>query len=49
MFGEEVIPDTPTVRYAAVSSIEHGHKNMVSCVEWVPDHFEVSARDNVIT
>ena len=49
MFGEEVIPDTPTVRYAAVSSIEHGHKNMVSWVEWVPDHFEVSARDNVIT
>ena len=41
MFGEELVPDTPVVRYAAVSSIEHGHKSMVSHVEWVPDHFEV--------
>ena len=41
MFGEELVPDTPTARYAAVSSIEHGHKNMISQVQWVPDHFEV--------
>lgn len=41
MFGEEVGPETPIVRYCAVSAIEHSHRNVITCLEWIPDHFEV--------
>lgn len=41
MFGEEAVPDIPIVRYSAVSSIEHGHINLVTSVQWVPEHCEV--------
>ena len=42
MFGEEVQPDIPTVRYCSVSSIEGSHRSMISAIQWVPSHMEVS-------
>ena len=42
MFGEEVQADIPTVRYCAVSSIEGSHHSMISSLQWVPSHFEVT-------
>lgn len=31
------------VRYCAVSSIEHGHKAVITDIHWLPDFFEVKA------
>lgn len=42
MFGEEVGPETPTIRYCAVSAIENSHKNVITCLDWIPDHMEVT-------
>uniref|UniRef100_H2Y8V0 WD repeat domain 63 n=1 Tax=Ciona savignyi TaxID=51511 RepID=H2Y8V0_CIOSA len=42
MFGEEIQPDTPTVRYCAVSAIENSHKSIITSVDWIPDHFELN-------
>lgn len=42
MFGEEVQPETPTVRYCAVSAIENSHRSIVTSVEWIADHYEVT-------
>ena len=42
MFGEEAEADIPLVPFSAVSSIENGHKNLITSVQWVPDYFEVS-------
>ena len=33
--------DTPIIRYCAVSGIEHGHKESITDLLWVPDHMEV--------
>ncbi|XP_043942813.1 dynein axonemal intermediate chain 3-like [Protopterus annectens] len=33
---------TPTVRYCAVSSIEHGHRAVVTDIYWLPEYYEVS-------
>lgn len=41
MFGEETGPETPVVRYCAVSAIENSHRNVITGLEWIPDHFEV--------
>lgn len=41
MFGEETGPETPIVRYCAVSAIENSHRNVITSLEWIPDHFEV--------
>ncbi|KAM4722968.1 dynein axonemal intermediate chain 3 [Rhinophrynus dorsalis] len=30
------------VRYCAVSSIEHGHKNVITDLHWLPNYFELS-------
>nr|XP_039270172.1 dynein intermediate chain 3, axonemal-like [Styela clava] len=42
LFGEEVGPETPTIRYCAVSAIENSHKNVITSLEWIPDHFELN-------
>ena len=45
---EEKLDTAPVVRYCARSSIEHGHKNMVTDIQWVPAHTEISReRDNL--
>ena len=33
---------SPVLRYCAVSSIEHSHKTVITDLEWLPDHMEVS-------
>ncbi|CAH2310444.1 WD repeat-containing 63 [Pelobates cultripes] len=35
-------PQPPLVRYCAVSSIEHGHKEIITDIHWLPDYFEVT-------
>jgi len=42
MFGEQQAPETPTVRYCAVSSIENSHKRVITYLSWIPDHFELN-------
>ncbi|XP_078488528.1 dynein axonemal intermediate chain 3 [Ciona intestinalis] len=42
MFGEEMQPETPTIRYCAVSAIENSHRNIISSVDWLPDHYELN-------
>ncbi|KAG8437221.1 hypothetical protein GDO86_008065 [Hymenochirus boettgeri] len=34
------------VRYCAVSSIEHGHKNVVTDIHWLPDCYELTKLGN---
>lgn len=41
-FEDENALQTPIVRYAAVSSIEHSHLSPVTDIQWLPDHMEVS-------
>ncbi|XP_074640912.1 dynein axonemal intermediate chain 3-like [Tubulanus polymorphus] len=41
-FEDENALETPIVRYAAVSSIEHSHKAAITDILWVPDHMEVT-------
>ncbi|CAK8676252.1 unnamed protein product [Clavelina lepadiformis] len=48
MFGEEVLPETPTVHYSAVSAIENSHRSLITSVEWVPDHFEFNRLGNPV-
>ena len=31
----------PIVRHVALSSIEFGHKKMISDIQWIPKHIEV--------
>nr|CAB3267718.1 WD repeat-containing protein 63 [Phallusia mammillata] len=42
MFGEELAPETPTVRYCCVSAIEHSHRNVITSLDWIPDHYELN-------
>ena len=36
------------VRYCARSAIEHGHKNAVTDIQWVPTHMEIGReRENL--
>ncbi len=44
MFGEEIPPDVPTIRYSAVSSIEHSHSAAIATLDWVPRHFEYNQK-----
>ncbi|KAI6660473.1 WD repeat-containing protein 63-like [Oopsacas minuta] len=45
---EEKVQSAPVVRYCTRSSIEHGHKNMVTDIQWVPAHTEIGReRDNL--
>ncbi|KAM8931095.1 dynein axonemal intermediate chain 3 [Pelodytes ibericus] len=32
----------PFIRYCAVSSIEHGHKDVITDIHWLPDYFELT-------
>ena len=32
----------PIVRHVALSSIEFGHKKMISDIQWIPKHIEVT-------
>ncbi|XP_073501351.1 dynein axonemal intermediate chain 3-like [Phyllobates terribilis] len=34
--------DSPLVRYCAVSSIEHGHREVITDLHWLPDYFEIT-------
>ncbi|XP_072366415.1 dynein axonemal intermediate chain 3 [Scyliorhinus torazame] len=34
--------EVPIAHYCGVSSIEHGHKTVISDLCWIPDHFEVT-------
>lgn len=40
-FEDDSELQTPIMRYAAVSAIEHSHVTPVTDIQWVPDHFEV--------
>jgi len=48
MFGEEIPPDIPSVRCAAVSSIEFSHKSIITAIEWVPLHMEYNKFAHVV-
>eukprot|EP00079_Xenopus_tropicalis_P034866 XP_017948637.1 PREDICTED: WD repeat-containing protein 63-like [Xenopus tropicalis] len=44
---EPSVPKGPQlVRYCAVSSIEHGHKNVITDIHWLPNNFELSNAGN---
>ncbi|XP_066453973.1 dynein axonemal intermediate chain 3 isoform X2 [Eleutherodactylus coqui] len=34
--------ELPMVRFCAVSSIEHGHREVITDIHWLPDYFEIS-------
>lgn len=40
-FEDETFFQTPYIRYCAVSSIEHGHSEPITALQWIPDHFQV--------
>lgn len=40
-FEDETFFQTPHIRYCAVSSIEHGHSEPITDLQWIPDHFQV--------
>ncbi|XP_040263855.1 dynein intermediate chain 3, axonemal [Bufo bufo] len=38
--------EPPLVRYCAVSSIEHGHREVITDIHWLPDFFEITRAGN---
>ncbi len=40
-FEDESFFQTPQLRFCAVSSIEHGHSEPITDLQWIPDHFQV--------
>ena len=45
---EDKLESAPVVRYCARSSIEQGHKSMVTDIQWLPSHLEVGReRENL--
>ncbi|XP_072505013.1 dynein axonemal intermediate chain 3 isoform X2 [Notamacropus eugenii] len=39
--------EAPYVRHCAVSSIEHGHKKIITDIHWLADHFEINRMGHV--
>ncbi|KAH0618461.1 hypothetical protein JD844_017684 [Phrynosoma platyrhinos] len=42
MLEQQVAKEPHTVRYCAVSSIEYGHKAVITDMHWLPDFFELN-------
>ncbi|CAF0793564.1 unnamed protein product [Rotaria sordida] len=43
-FEDENFFQTPHIRFCAVSSIEHGHSEPITDLQWIPDHYQVTAQ-----
>ncbi|UJR25204.1 hypothetical protein I4U23_006556 [Adineta vaga] len=43
-FEDESFFQTPHIRYCAVSSIEHGHSEPITDLQWIPDHFQITTQ-----
>ncbi|CAF0933439.1 unnamed protein product [Adineta ricciae] len=43
-FEDESFFQTPSLRYCAVSSIEHGHSEPIMDLQWIPDHFQITTQ-----
>ncbi|CAF3107715.1 unnamed protein product [Rotaria socialis] len=43
-FEDETFFQTPHIRYCAVSSIENGHSEPITDLQWIPDHYQVTVQ-----
>ncbi|CAF2319241.1 unnamed protein product [Rotaria sp. Silwood2] len=43
-FEDESFFQTPHIRFCAVSSIEHGHSEPITDLQWIPDHYQVTVQ-----
>ncbi|CAF1214774.1 unnamed protein product, partial [Didymodactylos carnosus] len=43
-FEDETFFQTPHIRFCAVSSIEHSHAEPITDLQWIPDHFQITAQ-----
>ncbi|CAF4836661.1 unnamed protein product, partial [Rotaria sp. Silwood1] len=43
-FEDESFFQTPHIRFCAVSSIEHGHSEPITDLQWIPDHYQITAQ-----
>ncbi|CAF3614114.1 unnamed protein product [Adineta steineri] len=43
-YEDESFFQTPHIRFCAVSSIENGHSEPITDLQWIPDHFQITTQ-----